>query len=542
MKLIIEDFCTIRRAEIEVGAGRIALITGPNRSGKTVVRNAMSAALMGRYDIYGVTKETAISLVRPGAERAWARVEHDDGSSLAVQWPPGKVIPRNVPDTIDEFCCGLQTPLALDTRKWRQFLSDAVGLRESEIAVDDWREDLGKVLRAIPIGAVQKDIEGLGWDGAAEQWAGKARGTRAAWAKLAGRPWGANPDGGDKVVHWRHVDDEGEMPENAAGRLAEMEEQLALHRAAAKSGALSPKERATMQADADQLPELEEKHAAAVGRVQRIELQMSQAGKTFPCPHCGGMLRFDKGSVVMDEGEPSHTVEDLRRMRADAIDKANEIMVHLTAGRDARARLKAIDEAPGKPTGNLGALQAEHERLKQRTTARKITERARQLCEQARLEHAVATFLGPDGWRRQHIVQALAPIQERLADMSQTIFGDQAWIDTDDQDMPVRFRDLPWETLTWGGDTSSTMIVLMACIQVIHAEIAAAPVVLIDMWDTLDPATRRGFLKAMRSTEVALVLFATSREKPAVDALASAKLGRTWHIEDGLVRPVGESQ
>jgi len=545
MRFSIRNFGAIREADIDA-SGPITLVLGPNAAGKTLIRNAMAACLTGTYAVYGMTRNSAGRIVGPHGETATARAEHGDGSTVAITWPPGKVIPKGAPTFCDDFTVGLRTPLGLDAKAWRKFLADAVGLDEASVAPRDWTPALpvsGK--QKSDVEAVVQAVQALGWDGASEQWTSNAKGSRSEWAKITGRRWGGSGDGSDEVRHWQHLDDPGTIPDDAEQRLETLEDQITAHRAA--QHALPKDKRDKLRAEAAHVERLAKEHAEAVGAVQKIELTLAQLGQEHACPHCGGVVTIEDGELVKADAGPTHTAEHLLAERTKTLTHAEALMDTLSKAQHAKALLDAHPDAT-KPDSNLGKLQIERDVLAKAVAGRKATVAAQEVCRRARLEHAVAEFLGPDGWRRESIVKALGEpgdpdtIQGKLMAVTSAMFGGHpCQIDVNSPQLrPVAPDWRDWDILTSGMDHSSTMLRLMVAIQLIHADLDKASVALIDMVDTLDPENRKRFLGAIRKhVATPVVLFMTAGEKPAADPLAKANLGRSYWIDaGGMVVPV----
>ncbi len=549
MRAKIVNVAAIRQADLDL-SGPITLILGANQSGKTLARNAIAAALMGSAKIYGVTKETAASIVGPAGDTAFVTVSYDDETAMTVRWPKATVYPKGEVRTYGAIVCGLVTPLELDGAKWRAFLAKCVGIDESAIDPEDWIPDLPK---SAPIDLIKAEVEGLGWDGAAEGWTDLARTSRSEWAKLTSRRFGANPDGSDNVHHWVHANDSGEhgdLLEVNMARLEELGDLIDAHRVAAKHPVLESRELAILKRQAS-MGKLQEQHAEAVGKVQRIELQMQQQGKEYDCPHCGGVIRFESGKLVQaNEAEHKHPLEQLRGLREDASVAANEIMKQIGQVQTAQIKLAGILEAAKAaepPPGQLAAIEIEHGQLEKSAIGRRVTCEAQSICETARSQNRIATFLSTDGWRRDRIIAALGDVKDpasfngMLHSMTKVMFGAPAAIDVDDKGLRLTWRGLSYKTLTWCSDASSTMLRLTACMQIISAKTTGAPCVLIDRFDTLDPVIRQKFMTVMKGAGVPVVLFCTALQCPPADVLAEAGIGRMYWIENGEITPVDSS-
>jgi hypothetical protein len=566
MRFDIENVVCIKKADIEVGpvaGGKgpgITLITGPNESGKTVLRNAMAAALTGTYAIYGKTKDTAKDLVMYGADFAAARAifEESDGEvveGIQVTWPNCHVKPKGNPETTDRISVGWDTPLALSGKEWIAWLSKVAGVDVD--TVDDGLADAIKAALNPSIKAwgdeIVKTIRGLGWDGAAADYASKARAARSAWAKLTGRNWGANLMGSDNVVHWAHPEHDPKLDqEQAETELAALKEELAP--ALALSKQIPPEERGQLRRLANEHDALAKEHARHVGELQEIDLQIAAAKTVYkhPCKNCGfeQLLKLVGGKLVDEDEEAEVDVEALRERRQKVSAEADRIMTERSKANIARIKLEQADATAAKAVTNAAALRAKIERLEPKVVGARCTKEAKEIAERAISFQRVAEFLAPGGYRRERLVEAMGDAKDpgsiagRLHDLTGTMFADQrvAWIDTEAETMPCLLgEDLDWQELTWGGDASSSMLRVRAALQMIHAERVGAPCVLCDMIDTLQGPVRQAFIKAIvRHVHVPVVLFcALAGDPPAADPLAKAGLGRTYVIhDDGVVRAV----
>ena len=96
----------------------------------------------------------------------------------------------------------------------------------------------------------------------------------------------------------------------------------------------------------------------------------------------------------------------------------------------------------------------------------------------------------------------------------------------------------PYHSLVWKHDPNSYALALQMVLQIMAAQRDGIdPLVLIDRFDTLDKPRQNAVLNTLVKKKINAIIAGTDA-RPDRDRLAAASVGRTYWIDEGIIKPV----
>lgn len=484
-------------ASLDLGDG-VTVLVGPNSAGKTGLCNGIAAALAEAPKIYGVTKESAkteiLSKGCPPENLASVVLSTGSGCVTAI-WPEGRIatngdgpFPR-----AGAVASGLLNPRRLDKRAWAKFVAQLAkigAVTETEI-----RDGLVAALQAAH--ASREDVDAAvvafraragDFDAVEAEYRDKATKAKGVWEHLTGERYGA-----DKARDWR----------------------------APGGAAVDPDLRARYDATQQELDRLSadvRKKASAYGAMPD-----GHTGFTDNCPACGVVLALEGKKLV------EHTAE---------------IDAELARQRDAKAaagqELEALSTSEQQARTTLLELRA------QIAAAEATAARGAETENLARSEHQkvekflkIADFFSEKGFRLSRMAEALKPINARLAELGDALFG----ADRPDnppvispEDLELRFGGRTQGVIAWGDDENSTSTRLRYILQILAWERLGGDLIIMDRADILEARNRVRLLKTLKRIGApALVVIATDQPERATGFLSAGMADRVYAVTRGQV-------
>jgi hypothetical protein len=451
MKAKIFAYRQIRQAEIDINL--IALVQGPNESGKSSIAGAIRAAMTGdpapdvrAHEWIKYRKDDLRSLVHDGSgTTASVLVETEDGSAARMVWPDCKF---STSGARAPFC----SPTAAGV--WKAALAAAaprdrgpalVDMLSGLVAEEDFQRELRDRAPDAVIAAVWQKVQEAGWDVAQKHGEEKLRAFKADWKAVAKTEWGVA-----KAQGWRPDGWEPEMEHlTAEAAQASVEAAAAALQALGVDSAVAQHQMATLKDLADQIPAhqkklldldvLKKKAEAelAADLTEREKMPAANAGHSCVCPACKADLYVLTDHVTyavakIEVADKNVSPKQLAERRSRSAQLAGNIT-------RLQANIRAIENQVLLAEQDLKASQAAAERLSKvedvdpvkMAEAQKLLERARLNLElrqrvdaaakkQATIEVslAVVAALDPKGVRRTVMLRKLSDFNSRLADIS----------------------------------------------------------------------------------------------------------------------------
>lgn len=545
-----KNFIGARDVDIKLQR-QITIICGHNYSGKSSLSEAVRMALTGETVRVSLKKGFG-SLITEGQQVGYAVVDYVGGRS-AITLPNGAhehtggPIPALLPYVIDA-----QRFASMPADDRRLFLFGLMGLRTDGDSVTN-----RLIQKGCDIGNVDQIAHQLrvSFDAAHKEARAKSRDAKSAWRAITGETYGGVKAATwsarkpavdtDKLARLRHdLADVERQVECGTHALGEMQGQSRSQaEQSAKLAGLRQKASLFARADA----KLRKDQSELAEWQAKCESESRKGGKqlptepTYACPSCGVVLRHDHANGALIEFTPPPVVEysdpgklvEYQRAR-DMLARAVENDKRDLADADLAARtLAGIEDAQSAPAPSpeeIGAAKANVEALKkirskllEAIKTIEQDERAASLADErtddARGHHydvaqweAIADALSPSGIPGEMLAEALAPINERLANSSTVT----EWLRVNiDSDMIITGAGRPYSLLSeserWRAD---------AMIAEAISHISGVRLLVLDRVDVLDMAGRDDLLYWL--DELALsdhietaLLFATLKELPA---------------------------
>lgn len=547
-KIEVANVLGLARADIACGTG-VTLIAGPNMSGKSSLRDAISMALLGEPTRVSKKKDLG-QLLHDGAKKGRAAVFANGEVLGEMKLPKGEHV---APDLATDHLALLLEPslfagMSSDSRRTAlfQITKCSASMKTIEPMLAGYGVDMALFAEVQP-------MLRSGFPAAEKYAADKARDAKGAWRGVTGENWGSDKADGwsvevpagepvsDELLAKANADlaeasrqiEEGqkflgqleEQQRQEAGReekLAELREKAAgLDRAQAKLNAT----------DAD-LDQWEQK----VAEITNLLADAKAAAAACECPSCGASLRMESGKLVPAKGAQTSSTADLQAELTKATEardmlrrtQANDLAA-VEACRQAAADLAAAEAEPAFDQGlhdrTITALnelrqqrdreQAAHAALAERKqlldSAADTNAKATQFHQEVTAWLAIAEAMSPEGIPAKLLEQALAPINQSLA----TLSGMAKWpLVRITKEIEVVSNERPYglcsESEKWRADTLLALAIAM---------LTGLKLAVLDRFDVLE-LKARGQLLGMLCELVKLgsmdsvIMLGTMKEKP----------------------------
>lgn len=541
MKIAIRNYRGIEEAEIDLE--RIALIAGPNGSGKTSIAQAVAAALTDTAVVMdGVNKGDAGLLLRDGAKRGRCTITSAEGVA-AVNWPGASTTSEGTPPKASPIASGLVSIATMKPKDATMALIAATGATPTrdQLAAAIAEAELPETL----VKPVWDSIEENGWDAAHARAKEKGTRTKGAWEGVTGERYGAaraaswqapgtpgSVDGLEQLLEEQEGALEAAIASQAVGR-AEVE---ALQQAVA-DGAKAAEEAGRLKAELDAA----RKHEQDLSAERKALPDPVETEEGVPCAHCSKPLVIDGGTLRKPGKGQSAATNAKRREKIEAAAQALQAASLRTAeinsklvlanskaeiGRRAETRLQQmdLDKDGTTPEQVQAARDAVAATRAQILAAAKNLEAAGHAAKVEQIARLVE-ILAPTGLRQAAMSEAIGTLNADLADICQ------------DGDWPV-VQVEPDARVTVGGRPFALVAVseqfrAQVALQVAIAERDGSDALVIDAADILDRKGRNGLFNILRTTGIPALVTMTFSDRADVPSLAGAEIGDSYWIGGG---------
>lgn len=570
MKIVVRDFQMVERADVVAGDG-ITLVAGQNSAGKSSIAKAAAAVLTGQLQ-YGLAKKDAGKLVRAGRDAGSVRLQAEGGTALA-SWTKGdcSFSCDGKPPTLSHIAAGLASIVDMTPTERAAGLTKLLHAVPTEVDLVEALKDAGVGEKAIA-DELWKRVEALGWDGAFADFKEKGTKHKGRWEQVTGEKWGEKKAAGWKPAGWiAELADA--SPDDLQAEVGEARQELERAIAAA---AVDQAEVARLELEASALPTAEEASVAAqtvlaqaeavhTSAVRRREaLPPADPSPVLTCPCCKETLTLkvdaannktlEKGErinademkerridIARHDGQVSKAKGELEAANVKARDAETAVRAAQEAGRMlAELRAKAAEQgSAGTDVGATRAKLAEAEARLAMLTKYLEADKARRLVA---TNIAVQSVLAPDGVRQAKLVKVLDTFNTGIL---RPLCEAANWQDVrvePDANLTVTYGGRPYAQLAGlGPQLSSDQFRVRAVLQVALAQRAGDEMVIIDAADVLDREGREGLIGMLATAEMHALVCMTFSAPGIVPDLERAGLGRSYWVEDGLCRPLGEA-
>ncbi len=458
MKLHVRNYRGVESADIDLSG--VALVVGPNGSGKTSIAEALKACLTGspivvKPEVEKIPQKSAQELVTDGQEKGYVMLKDGEDTEFTVNYPSCRTTGKGQPLHASEVACGsedvslprlrpqFRAPALAELINAVPQLQDLVRfMKENEIELDPKQ---AKQIWGI--------IEEKEWDGAEKQ--ARDRGIEikgqyvettggARWTKDGAPDW--RPEAYDPEWDSRNMEffdtaiaaAQGHYDEVVGKGYVAATERAALEDGAAKLG----ENQVALKTYQDEATKAETTLAAC--QAQHQDTIPADIFWRLPCPHCGAEIaavrpvsggslpELIQSQTIEDPGNAKETKE--RRMEIASVEG------NLSHARGALVEINKIvaaaeiavrdSETARDRLAGLGAPATATEE-KARTAATAIVERAhrnkatfRSYRRSLTLDHTIRNnrvlckALAPTGVRQKVMAAKLEPFNARVSDVS----------------------------------------------------------------------------------------------------------------------------
>ena len=366
MRIEIENILGIRAAVLDVAAGEVLEVVGPNAAGKTSVATCLQALLAREANPLGLSIAEQGQYRYDGAAEGFAWLTPDDADQWAVEWCPsrseGAITTDRECASSHEMAVGLVDFTARMKAKERAGQLQPILLPPPDVVLDKLREELKPYLPERDIVGCVGEIEKRGFEAAEKVYIGRMQEAKRQWCKATGRGaygskiatdwrpdgWTADHDaltveGAERAVEAaRRARDEllREVAVSEAALLAAetAKEELpalneALHKAAVEAAGHRDAETTAKRALVDaQAPLREQREAVAnldtLGRNLKTHLEAGSAEPPHRCPECNAPLHLPSGRLVAwvqpDVADVETRLAEMRKSRAKLVAGLND--------------------------------------------------------------------------------------------------------------------------------------------------------------------------------------------------------------------------
>lgn len=545
----------VERADIETSL--IAILSGPNGSGKTSILRAAGAALTGiTIPVDGISKGGAGALVRTGAEHGGVQVKLPTGEA-SLRWPQAELKTEGGPPQACAIAVGLLDLMSLSSR---ELVKEMARYIKGEPSDADLVEALKKEgIAEATAKKVAESVEGGGWDATHAKAKDKGVALKGMYEQATGgQRWGSDKGGKFLPANWSEDLETASVDaleaaivagkktvETAVASQAVGENQVEqLRGTAAGFTDLQAKLAVALKAEKNAVAAVED------ARRQRAALPPAEGDTGIPCPHCGEpvlVVQKDLATRVLEKGTKKKTTDtELKKRRlaildADGVVTAAErtleeaqrtlagLKIGVGAAETAALKLKEME---GK-TGSVEAVDKAREGLRaaeQNLAAFKAKMEADKLHAALLGNQAIVRVLAPEGLRKTAMQRALEAFNEKALAPLCKVAGWKA-VELDENFAPT-YGGRSYVLLS-GGEQYR----VRATMQVAIAQLDQSKVVILDGADILDGPGRNGLLKLLRAWgQPALVGMTFSKQEQAPDISVNESGVTYWLTEGSAVR------
>lgn len=546
MQIELKNYRGVSDAQLTMAP--IALVAGPNGSGKTSIAQAVAAGLnRNAAPIEGIAKNAAGQLMRDGAKRGHCQVGDETGH-VKANWPGATVSEEGTPPWASDIACGLAS---IVTMKPKDAAALLIGAIEATPTLDDLKAALPETDDTL-LGQVWAAIQKDGWEIAYKR--AQERGTKlkGAWEQVTGERYGSAKAEGWKPAGTPEAGTE-ELQSELTALRTDLEEAIA-------NQAVGDAEVQRLQGLIDAgkaaeaaLPKLESDKANGDKHADKLlaefnALPQPETVETWAeCPHCKGHLVVVSrtevrapadGGVTAEENEQRQAAIDAKRAE---IERTNTALLQLGGQRSSALQAVSLASVATKQLSAMpkGGTTAEQIQAIRNDIADAETDlRSVQAAASAEKIHGdigtnqdVIEALAPTGVRQTVLNKKMGEFNGALARHSQAAGWATVHIA---EDLATSLGGRPYILLS-----ESEKFRVRVTLQVALADLDGSDAVIVDAADILDRAGRNGLFKMLKASSLRALVCMTMNTLADVPDLAKAGLGHSYWLADSILAPVG---
>jgi energy-coupling factor transporter ATP-binding protein EcfA2 len=525
----IQNVHGVSSAEIDVSS--IALIAGLNGSGKSSIINACHAVLTGDT-ANGFLKKDANLIVKSGNDEGKIELLESNDDYTQITYPGCAMTAKGVLSTrASKIATGNIEILKLKLDERAKLFSEILNSNPTVQDVLYYVKERNINFEGIDayISKAMNEVQVNGWDMTVKKISSMATELKGEWKHITGEQWGS-----DKGNKWSVKETEHDIKI--------LEEKL--HELYKQSGYFEF-EKASLQADADQLPDLEVIYADILKKIETDKTALSELNlKHLPkndlsCPECGTVVKLVNGNLSTSFKMSDEEIEKIKQYNDVVEKKQKELNVKIAQNfsiqKEIMCKIKNAENAKQKLCDRkpIDDIAVEIEKLKYFIEISKNngkTNEAKKCHNKIVNLLTMVDILSPDGVRQSKLEKLLELFNETLEKLC-TIAG---WGRiTINGDMIIKFNDrLAKEKYISESQLYRTELILRIAL----AQLDNSNIILIDRADIFDNKSKGQLFKLLKATRLKAVVAMTVSSKDKAPDLKAAKLGNTYWVENGVAQ------
>lgn len=548
MDIKLRNFRGASIADIEHKS--ITLIAGKNHQGKTSICQGIAATLIGGCPIKGLLKGQYKMLVREGAPEANIHITRGNGGA-SMSYPSAEYTSSGRFQNISPFAAGIDSLSNYSNRKDR---ADKIS---KFIDIDPSDEDLINELKSLDfedliIDATLASIKMSGYSSTYSKTTEKATQRKGAWREVTGETYGKK-----KARDW--------FPDNyfigLDNKSLEDLKQAVVVAKEDRDAAIAMN--AINDAELTNLKELASRHEMLTNQlidckvaVESAKKKQDRSNQDFetisnkyeieaetPCPHCGGMVNIDKGTLkiakIVDEAEREQAKKDLAliaenintytKEAQDAQDLWLNAFKACEESEKAKKELEKTEEnkTSAKHEGSMEVAESNLQKATDNLDAYDRKNRAITLHQQITQDLKLADILGPDGIRKTKLVKTVRDLNNRLETL--TISAKWGMVKLTPE-FTITYNDRPLTLCSKSEAFKAELIV-----RVLIGELDGSGLILVDDADVIcGKDGRNGLFSMLMKAKVESIVFMAMPDKDKLPPLGKIG-GSVYWVEKGVL-------
>jgi hypothetical protein len=543
MLITIKNIAAVRELSLDLGPGP-NILAGSNEAGKTTACEVISALLV-RDAKLDRTKAEIEQLIRQGS-RSGSAVLGDQEGKVSCRWPDPELEVEGDPPAASPVVSGRVHPVRLPPKERTAIFVESLKALPTKT---EWLAGAANAGLTDEVAMKLWDkVADLGWDGAAEAFAKKAREGKGAWKQVTNAA--GYPARGAETWQVAGYDDDLLQVTVESCNVTVAELQGRRDQIVQGVGKVEA-ERARLQRLADQVGQLRDAVENAEAALEQANGNLAQAQKAFKgmkrgqlevrCPHCNLPIQMQQDPPFLTKPDPKaqgsttdpKVYDDAQRAvaRAENVVNTAERSFSDAARRSSEAEAAAADLAklPPPQAVDTSAIDAELERAKTYREAVRVTHEAMRIHREIVGYAKAAELAGPMGLRKAKLSTLIEAMNGSLADLCEAAGWKKLEIDLD---LNVSLGGFAWANLSQGARWR-----VDAALAMYFAERDGSHVMVLDGADVLDARGRNGLLKLAGEFEIPVLIGMTLTRSDA-QKLAGAGYPVTF-IHDGVGETLG---
>ncbi len=562
MQISGKDFGGIESFDIALEPGRVTLLAGRNRAGKTSIMNAVAHILTGEKK-FG-SAGTPIDMVRTDTKVAFVK-RIEDGDVETMSWSKdGALKDDQLPPLCGVHSAGIEGVQLheLPPKERAAILIKLLGALPTEEEIDAELISIG--LAPDDVGELIETLTTLGWERALVEETDKQKALKGKWCAFTGKRAWAGKDG-DKWLPDGWTDDLRAMSETALIEAIATAETL--HEQAIKSEAVNDAEIAKLRTLAESIGHNDQaakdaKEAAEIcstdlicakALLQAIVLP-GQPEPTIECFHCktaqvirGGKscepkavkhTKAEEAKIIKEHAEVSARIAKLSGELATAEAAYRTAIQAQTLSAHAFQRMQQIDAAP-KVESSLSSAQCKANIHQARIRLGMFQSREKALATHLEIEQQVkiVAMLDPSGLRQTKLIERLDAFNAKVL---KPICDAAKWQAIKiESDMTILTDTPRGKFKSYASASKSERYKIRAVLRIAIARLKKDVFVLLDDLDDLDKDARPELFGMLVKLKVGALVAIAAVKPEEVPDLERMSVGHTYWIADGKTQPIG---